>query len=216
MVVITACPYSGTKYTATLLNEIGLDVGHEKMSIDGIVSWQHTHFTADDFDPKSILLHQVRHPLMVISQMSVIDRSNKHPNGYFHLRDQMNKQTFRMGMELSLADGLVWAMNIWYTWIRYAIAHSKAWYKIETLERQWQSFLGTIGMDHVDMPAIKKTTNRHGNQNIRSWDDLYRVDKELTLKIMGLATALGYSDLPKDYLDDNFYNFPESFCIKRL
>lgn len=41
MLLITGCGRSGTHFTARLLQEIGLDVGHETLGKDGVASWKH-------------------------------------------------------------------------------------------------------------------------------------------------------------------------------
>jgi len=47
--LIIGHPRTGTAYTGTLLNSFGLDIGHEKMGNDGIVSWMFT--VKDLFNP---------------------------------------------------------------------------------------------------------------------------------------------------------------------
>jgi hypothetical protein len=74
--LITGCGRSGTKYISRVLSSGGLDIGHEIMGKDGIASWL-LGVDADsvpwgprrrDFQFRTIL-HQVRHPLAVISSM---------------------------------------------------------------------------------------------------------------------------------------------------
>jgi hypothetical protein len=72
--LVTGCGRSGTKYIALVLRRLGLDVQHEAMGRDGVVSW----YMAVDaegvpFGPArqdcefEHVLHQVRHPLAVIA-----------------------------------------------------------------------------------------------------------------------------------------------------
>ena len=77
--LVTGSGRSGTRYTALLLSELGLDVRHESLGSEGIVSW----YAATDSDavpygpPSSRLVfrhvfHQVRHPLRVIPSLATL------------------------------------------------------------------------------------------------------------------------------------------------
>src|SRR6188472_3358246 len=86
MLLITGCGRSGTHFTARLLQEMGLDVGHETVGKDGAASWKHIvsgtfvyvgknrtqEIRDENFTP---ILHQVRHPLKVIASMQTFSPS---------------------------------------------------------------------------------------------------------------------------------------------
>ena len=83
-IAITSCPYSATKHTALLLRKFDLKIGHELYGEDGVVSWQHiamskADFIADGFSGDMVLLHQIAHPLMVISRLRQITTGYRHP-----------------------------------------------------------------------------------------------------------------------------------------
>lgn len=72
-VLVTGCGRSGTKFTALLLQRLGLDVRHEKLGRDGIAAWPLAVRTPTTpwgpaVAPERFgeIFHQVRHPLAVI------------------------------------------------------------------------------------------------------------------------------------------------------
>lgn len=213
VIAITACPYSATRYTKKILCELGFDIGHEVMGKDGIVSWQHCHWHKEEFSNGEVVkLHQIRHPLITISQLSVIHYGYKHPQNGCQIKAVMDDQTASMWMDVDISKmlRLRWAMNIWYWWNRFGIEDADGWYTIESLPDRWEWFCNMIGHDVSDMPDVDKTDNRKKNRKIYSWTDMFKFDKELTVKIIDLAMDIGYDPIPYQYLDDAFYNFPEN------
>lgn len=79
MIIISACPRSGTKMISRVLNQCGLDVGHEYLGKDGIVSWR---FLGDQEPNNSYLdqftgvMHQIRSPLSCISSLHTLNRNS--------------------------------------------------------------------------------------------------------------------------------------------
>lgn len=222
-IVITACPYSATKHTALLLRKLDLDIGHELYGADGIVSWQHTHmskadFIAEGFAPDVALLHQVRHPLMVISSLRQLNAGSQHPRTKENIWRRIKAMTQTMAPEwdiesdpppLYMNPGLLVWMRLWYWWNRRGAEKADGVYRVEELPDRWEWFLDELGLDSVVMPKIRKTNNRHRNSQVLSWDELYAADPDLTLDILDLAAEFGYNEVPEDYLGDEFYEFPE-------
>ena len=71
---IAAHGRSGTRYMSKLLGTLALDIGHEMFGKDGLVSWIHVGkgevnntLCAGIGTKYDVVLHQVRHPLRVIS-----------------------------------------------------------------------------------------------------------------------------------------------------
>lgn len=211
-IIIKACPYSGAKHTVKLLNGIGLEVGHEIMRKDGTVSWRHTHLRKEDFDTDVVMLQQVRHPLMTISQLKSITSGYKHPRTMENIWKMFTDRTKKMDVPWDIDKvrcGLIGAMNLWYWWNKFGALTADGMYTIESLPDRWEWFLGMIGHEFVPMPAVSKIINRHTTPKILSWDDLYETDPELTARILELATHFGYEQTPYQYLDDPYYQFPE-------
>lgn len=233
-IAITACPYSGTFHTVTLLRDIGLQIGHEQYGLDGIVSWQHIHmskadFVANGFSRDMALLHQVRHPLMVISTLRQIHVGYKHPITKRNIWAFVKELTESMGIDWNIADEtppqdkvkdpLIW-MRLWFWWNKHGTEKADAVYRIEELPDRWGWFLDELGLDSVVMPVADRTINRKGiprlkTRKILSWNDLYEIDPDLTLDILDLAAEFGYNQEPTEYLDDEFYEFPEQIELTK-
>lgn len=222
-IAITACPYSGTAHIVLTLQKLGLDIGHERYGADGIVSWQHVHmgrsdFIADGFPEDMLLLHQVRHPLMVISSLRQLHKSYKHPRTGANLWHTIKDITKAMNTPWDIENALipldkrkglkVW-MQLWYWWNKVGILKANSVYRIEELPEIWSWFLDLCDIEYAPQPFIRKDANRHRTPQVQSWDTLYAEDPELTLNIIELAEYLGYEQTPTDYLDDPFYEFPD-------
>lgn len=89
MFLITGFGRSGTHYTAALLQAIGLDAPHEDVGRDGAVSWKHIapgsyvylgkNRAREIVDPGfSVVIHQVRDPLKVISSAYTFPENSWH------------------------------------------------------------------------------------------------------------------------------------------
>lgn len=59
--LVLAFPRSGTRYIKTVLTSYGVQVGHESVERDGVVSWKHL------LEPADLVVHQVRYPLAAIT-----------------------------------------------------------------------------------------------------------------------------------------------------
>lgn len=222
-IAITACPYSATKFTKILLCKYGLDIGHEAYGKDGIVSWGHAHLTkrdfiADGFSGDMVLLHQVRHPIMVISALRVLHRGSKHPPSKQLIWDRIKERTEYMDIPWDISAEtppddkdkslLLW-MKLWYWWNKACSEKADLTYRVEAIESEWRSFRWACGLGNVEYMETKKTINRKKTSLIKSWNDLYDEDAELTGEILGLAGKFGYEQIPICYLGDPFYEFPD-------
>ncbi|MHA2085728.1 MAG: hypothetical protein ACXABD_18435 [Candidatus Thorarchaeota archaeon] len=227
-IAITACPYSGTKYTALLLRKFDLKIGHEWYGDDGVVSWQHIHmskstFVADGFSEDMVLLHQIAHPLMVISRLRQITISYTHPRTGKNIWEFIKSLTKALDTEWDIDEAmrpedkrrglLIW-MNLWYWWNLKGSMKADASYRIENIQDRWCWFRDMLSIGSYPYPKISKTINRKKTRRILSWNDLYEEDTELTMKILDLAEAFGYEQIPVDYLDDPFYEFPEKLELE--
>lgn len=217
MVIITACPYSGTKYTVKILRNLGLDVGHETLEKDGAVSWRHIAMTDDDqqlaaLDGRGIIrLHQVRHPLITIASLQKL-------NGKIWY--EVAKCAERMHLPWNPTEGTFDArdhtlrtMRLWYYWNKNGMEAADEVYCIEDLPFKWGWFLKTVSLPASVLPGTSTTTNRHRGPSqktrVPSWNELYEIDGDLTLSMLRMAHLLGYTQVPVHYIRDPFYNFPD-------
>ena len=132
--LVTGCGRSGTKYTAELLQKLGLDVRHEEMGADGISTWCMAVDSEDSpwgggrrnirFDAR---LHQVRHPLRVIPSLTTFTA----PSWDFiaqHIPCAADEPI------------LIRAAKYWYYWNLEAEKIATWRYRIETLPNVFQEF----------------------------------------------------------------------------
>ena len=84
--LIICHPRSGSSYAASLLNNNGYDVGHEKMKANGIASWfwasrdQSPPFSASPYDSNfepDLTIHIVRKPLDCIASVAYTESTTE-------------------------------------------------------------------------------------------------------------------------------------------
>ena len=84
--LIICHPRSGSSYAASLLNNNGYDVGHEKMKFNGLASWfwasrdVNPPFSASPYDPSfvpDLTIHIVREPLPCIASVAYTESTTE-------------------------------------------------------------------------------------------------------------------------------------------
>jgi hypothetical protein len=219
-VLVTGCGRSGTKYTAFVLQRLGLDAPHEKLGRDGICSWTMPVETEDrPYGPPSSqvsfehVFHQVREPLAVIrSAMS------------FHA----DSWAF-IGRFIDCPDDLplpLRAARYWLHWNELSEAAASWRYRVEDLPQLSEPFCARLGVRHdaAAVAAVPETFNtrqagrplhlaeefaRRFNivlpRGVRSllskpqaapslsWEDLDRADPALCARVIAKAREYGYT-----------------------
>jgi hypothetical protein len=141
LILVTGCGRSGTKYTAELLQRVGLDVLHEKMGADGIATWCMAVDSCDspwgggrhDLKFKTIL-HQVRHPLKVIPSLTT-----------FTARSW---QFIERYVPCPQSDPVILrAAKYWYYWNLEAEKIASWRYRIEALPQIFDEFCRRLGVE---------------------------------------------------------------------
>ena len=69
MILVAACPRSGTLYITKILGKMGFEVGHERLHKDGIVDYRLALGFDGPREHRRVFFHQVRHPLNTISSL---------------------------------------------------------------------------------------------------------------------------------------------------
>ena len=149
--LVTGCGRSGTKYTAELLQNLGLDVQHEEMGADGIATWCMAVDCAGSpwgGGRRGIkfgtILHQVRHPLKVIPSLTTFTA----PSWRF------------IAKFVPVAPNepiLLRAAKYWYYWNQQAERISGWRYRIETLSNIYPEFCSRVGVT-MDRAALESTS----------------------------------------------------------
>lgn len=180
MFLITGCGRSGTLFMANLLILSGYQVGHEFEEKDGLVSWLHL----DRVEKYSPVIHQVRHPLNVISSTMIVPQKSLF-------------RTFNLIPEPEDKDQFFLCMYTWYHWCKLADKKSSWRFRIENLDNVYPELFSRLGLEAPeelpDVPRDVHTAKGHRNYKQFTWEDLYRRDEELADKIFSLAKEYGYN-----------------------
>jgi hypothetical protein len=195
MLLITGCGRSGTHFTSRLLREMGLDVPHERVGKDGVASWKHivsgtfvylrknreAEIDSTGFDR---ILHQVRHPLKVISSMQTFSDSTWHHMAKFIDLDLKAKPVKR-------------AMQAWVHWNRLVESKAHWRFQIEQLQDRFEEFCQQAGLPVQLMPHVPHEARDSRKARFRpvDWQELKKCDPDLAEEVRQLAVAYGYEDI---------------------
>ncbi len=221
--LVTGCGRSGTKFTAVLLQRLGLDVRHEQMGRDGIAAWAlavsspitppwgpaAAHYRFDE------VYHQVRHPLAVIASAATF-KNESWEYIYAHT-------------STSAADAMVIrGAKYWLEWNLNAERMATWRYRVEDLDDVFDQFCARIGVT-ADRDALARTpidcnTRRYGrlfhyydeaSRRLRirragvvaavlarpslgppelAWGDLRTLDADLAERVRAKAAEYGYPE----------------------
>ena len=186
MFLITGCGRSGTMYMAKVLQSAGLDVGHETLGTDGVVSsiWA----VADDWYPSyhqqrkrpafDVVLHQVREPLATIGSLTTAQ-----PGSW---RWNARHVPIRVGED----SVLQMAAKYWYWWNLIAGAGAQYRYRIEDLAQEWQPIQQVLGFQGALDRSLSRRTNSRPHKRV-TWDEVERAVPDLPIR--ELAEDYGYT-----------------------
>jgi len=185
MFLITGSGRSGTKYMATVLQECGLDVGHERMGRDGVVSsyycfeatWYPGHHAAPRpaFD---VVLHQVRHPLRSIASIQT---------GHSW---KWTCQFLPVGPRAPLLRRACWN---WLVFNEEAERQAALTYRVEDLEEAWGEIERLLGFeaDYGSVADVPRDVNTRQHTAV-TWADVRRVAPGIYERIRAAARRYGY------------------------
>jgi hypothetical protein len=158
--LITGCGRSGTKYTAALLQNLGLDVRHEEMGADGIVTW--CMAIESDDSPWgggrrgirfNTILQQVRHPLRVIPSLTTFTPSSWEFIARF--------------CPCSCTEPVILrAAKYWYHWNLHAEQIAQWRFRIEAIESIFDEFCARVGVP-ARRDAIASTSTLTNSRKIK-------------------------------------------------
>lgn len=201
--LIVGCPASGTTYTTQVLQRSGLDIKHEMMGKDGIVSWTMITNRIAIYNPTIIndlegkfdhIFHQIRDPLRVIRNNYSPDNM-KHLDGFYwsYIRSVIPQ----MKKEDSL---LVHCAKFYYYWNLKAEEMAEFSYRIEDFESILPEFEERLGhpIDRSILSQVSTKTNSWETWNPGvyvdiTWERLQKkLPPDLYRKLRGLAKRYGY------------------------
>jgi hypothetical protein len=204
MILVAAVGRSGTHYTARLLQQLDLDVGHETVGRDGTASWKHittgrfvvrkkwrrqrtTYIDAGGF---TTVLHQVRHPLKVIASMQTFGEASWRYMAQFTSLT-LEEPTLRR------------AMVAYLEWNRLIEPRADWRFQIERLSEVFETFCRYVGVEPQPMPELPWAAreSRTGRYAALGWADLEQADAALAEQIREMARTYGYEDV--DHAEGN-------------
>jgi len=210
--LITGCGRSGTGYTASLLNRLGVECGHEvlyeveRLAADrapgwpadcpGESSWLAVPFL-ETLPAGTVVLHQVRHPLAVV-------RSFVRQN-FFGRKHAWRSFAVRHCPALGGDDALENTFRYWAHWNRRVERAGELAgleylrYRLEDVDRELVArLLERVGHPRspdeiaAALEETSSTTNTAGDRtgDSLSWDAL--TDPSLAREVLALAARYGY------------------------
>ena len=216
-IAVTGTGRSGTKYFASILQELNLDIGHEETGGDGIASWC---LVADVkkavygpggavLDKDFIVGQQVRHPLQTIASLTTINKAS-----WAFIREQTGALP-RNVLHRSMVHWLDWNQRAYdmadYTWklrtVEEEIPEIITALNVNITEAEWKDACerAKYGANTGEARATNSLLNpkvgpitqwRRYQYNKRkellTWDELKKKDALLTQEIQDFATVLGY------------------------
>ncbi len=204
MFLVTGFPRSATNYTKALLREIELEIRGEQFgrirdiseekTPDGVVSWQHLDLFKDRF---TTVLHQLRHPLKVISSSQTL--LNNTFRRIFKATGSPRKWSYQLHLRrfslISDEKIIYWTMCSWLGWNELIERDERTAlrFRIENIENRWEEISKLIGVENKEMPVIRKDVNtRKSRYDKLDWRDLYEISPNLTKEIIKKAEIYGY------------------------
>jgi len=193
--LITCYPRSGSRYTAKLLQAMGVDMPHEMIGEHGTVSWEF----ASDAEYKTecdLIIHQTRDPLKTISS-AVFHLS---PMGFVFMFDTVGKPhgISNDPKDWTFPDRVRIVMHTYYHWNKLIETKAMYRYKVEDIETHIFYILDLIDPDwigreykQIDEYGIPKNENTKGHDDL-TWADLAARDSVMTSKIQLMAKSYGY------------------------
>ncbi len=207
-------PRTGSGYTSALLKAYGLDVGHEKMGEDGIVSWMFTVYDLNNpfylnkyaksryYAAFDNIIMFARDPFTAVP--SIIRENNSAETSYDFRRKHILKET---NIDLNTFENdLEKAIENYYLWSKMAIEKNKPSLiiRVEYDDKILFNFLKKQKIEvskHLeDMPEKNINSNKAYKGKIIdkplvSDDDWINLNKNLKLKLNELCNLFNYEPM---------------------
>lgn len=183
-ILITGCGRSGTNFTSDLLNKLDIDVKHEKLGTQGIVSWLEAP-KINKYNDYDLILHQIRNPLDCISSMKT---TNNNSWKYICLNIK----------EININDNInVKCAKYWYYWNLLCENNNIKRFQVENIEIILPEItkLFNITKDYnniINTLKNKKINSRFNRYKKISWSDIEKYDKDIVSKCKVMANRYGY------------------------
>lgn len=194
--IITGTGRCGTKFTATLLSEVGIPCGHEnyfnpkypkRYGLVGDASWLAVPYLPTY---RGTVIHQVRDPLGVISSLAGTRFfSDEDTHGPFH--------SFACQHFAVTGDDLADAMRWYVEWNQRVEPHSSFRFRIEDISSELLRTLASeVGEPQPEPSAIEEalarvpSTLNSRKRRLLGWDNL--PESPIKAELRRVATRYGY------------------------
>lgn len=190
-VCITGCAQSGTIYMHKCLKKLGLDIGHERLGVDGAIGWFYAandkwdgygedRGSREESSFKKIV-HQIRNPVEVIRSITWMHRKQ-----YRFIRRQIGI------LEDPRKSMVQCAARFWLKWNELAESCSEWSYRIEDVYEgsdTKKKLLRWLGLnENTQWPNVRDNTD-HWPRKEFSFD---MIESDLAKSIIEYARKFGY------------------------
>lgn len=198
-ILVTGMPRSGTRYIRAVLQNCGLNVGHETMRLDGsrhadgLVScfyawddyWYPGHppyrsrFTFDQ------VWHQLRDPREVLPSLLAALRGRR---GLF-----WRWQERHTGIPGDGEPGLIRAAKVWIVWTRHVEATCPdRTYRLEDVPEVWPELAERLGIPGTPLPEVSIEKYHNKDSAPVSWEEIEALDRKVSDELRQVAASVGY------------------------
>ena len=232
--LVTGHPRTGTGYAASLLSQLGFDVGHEKAGVDGLSSWM---FAADarryPYAQDTIaasrrtlhwdtLLHIVRDPVTAVPSI-MRDNIWAQPSYQFR-RDHIAEQT---GIELdTLPNNLEKAIMSLVSWNQMVLEMKPdCWFRLEEAHGALPRFLKSRGLvDNIEaidlhtapVNADKPYQGQKRPKHTVSDEEWAGIGSETSSALQWYCERFGYTLPPALKRRRSIYPAPDPDSLKQI
>lgn len=210
MIIGLGHPRCGTGFTANLLQQHGLDVGHEEIGTDGIVSWMQVAkrgpspwgTTLTDYPPDAKMFLAARSPLSALNSVATENQQIRSVG----FRAEVIWELSRVDMFAEdnqsgpprIYDFLGWSVISMAYWYELCLAQRpQLVYRVE--QPRDDVLLGELVGRDIVRKGKKVWRNAHSAEKLTkkldyAMDELYRVPAIHLAKLVEVTGRLGYPD----------------------
>ncbi len=176
-------------YTAHTFERAGYAVSHERVGLDGCVSWYHgspfAYSPEGRFRPefRAVAL-QVRDPIQAISSMRVLS---------MHTLAHIIDPTLGTSKTDWPEDGTLRRVMFWLRWHKWIedVLRPAFIFKVEALPACWRTLCDVLAVPTTPMPEVPQDTNALPH-TLTSWDKIRVLSPKLHTELCIAAARYGY------------------------
>ena len=199
-IIVGCCARSGSVFIRSVFLGCGLQVGHERPDVDGVVGWQQLITNSDSRRKAAkmaagrpiVWLMQVRHPIPAIASMAALYGSGEWP--------MADETTFEIRIEATGSDEpLLSAIKLYYQ--LNSVGLETQWhltYRVEAIDVEWPAIAALCGIPGVELPKPPRDINtRKGSADYMdlTWPQIHISHPQYGAAILDMARRWGYESV---------------------